>query len=103
MNSYVLLKWGSLKGYNFDDSFIKENKEVVEELENVWDRIYENHCTATGGSEEIHKNEDLKNDMLKVLNKIFDLGVSIDNDWDGTHYESFNEIEDYIINYGKEL
>jgi hypothetical protein len=101
MGNYVLLKWGSLKGYNFTDKFIKEHKEVVEELANVWDRIYERHCSATGGSDEVQKNNQLKLDMLNVIEKIYNLGVTIQNNWDNTIYDNFNDIKEYILNYGK--
>ncbi len=100
MENYVLLKWGSLKGYNFNDEFAEKNKEVVEELPEVWDKIYENHCSATGGSEEVQKNNDLKNELLNVLEKLYNLGVPIQNNWDGTYYNNFDDIKDYILNYG---
>lgn len=99
MNNYVSLKWGSLKAYNFTDEFIEKNKKVVEEFANVWNKIYEHHCSATGGSEEVHKNNDLKDKILNVLEKIYKLGVSIDNDWTGEYYNNFDEIKDYILNY----
>lgn len=102
MDNYVILKWGSLKAYNFTDEFIKNNKEIIDEFENIWNKIYENHCTATGGSEEVQKNENLKTDMLNVLKKIYNLGVPFENGWDNTYYNSFEEIKKYILNYGKE-
>ena len=102
MDNYIILKWGSLKAYNFTDEFIKNNKEIVNEFENIWDRIYENYCSATGGSEEVQKNEDLKIDMLNILEKIYNLGVPFENGWDDTYYNSFEEIKKYILNYGKE-
>lgn len=100
MNNYVILKWGSLKGYNFNEEFVKKHSEIVKEFEDVWDRIYENHCSATGGSEEVQKDNQLKQDMLNVLYKVFELGVPFQNGWDDTYYNSFNEIENYIMNYG---
>lgn len=99
MNNYVLLKWGSLKEYNFNDDFIEINKEIVEEFENVWNKIYEKHCSATGGSKEVQKNSALKNEMLNVLEKIYNLQVPIGNDWTGEYYNNFDDIKDYILNY----
>lgn len=99
MNNYVILKWGSLKAYNFTDEFMKNNKEVIREFENVWNKIYENHCSAMGGSEEVQKNKELKQDIINVLYKLYDLGVVFENDWDDTYYNSFNEIENYIMGY----
>ena len=99
MNNYVILKWGSLKSYNFTDEFIKNNKEIVKELENVWNKIYDNHCSATGASEEVHKNNDLKIEMLNVLEKLYKLDVSIQNGWTAEYYNRFDDIKDYILNY----
>lgn len=100
MNNYVILKWGSLKAYNFADEFIENNKETVKEFVNVWNKIYENHCSATGGSEEVQKNQTLKIEMLDILEKLYNLGVPIENDWTGEYYNNFDEIRDYILNYG---
>lgn len=99
MNNYIMLKWGSLKAYHFTDEFMKKNKKIVEEFKNVWNRIYENHCSAMGGSEEIQKNENLKDEMLIVLEKIYNLGVSIQNDWTNEYYNCFDEVKNYILNY----
>ena len=99
MENYVILKWGSLKAYNFTDDFIEKNKEIIEEFENVWDRIYENHCSATGGGEEVQKNQQLKQDIINVLYKLYNLGVIFENGWDDTYYSNFNDIEKYIKNY----
>lgn len=101
MESYIILKWGSLKAYNFSDEFIENNKEVVEEFENIWNEIYKNHCSATGGSEEVHKNEILKNKMLNVLEKLYNLGVPMENGWSDEYYNNFDEIKEYILNYNK--
>lgn len=99
MNNIIWLKWGSLKAYNFTDEFIEKNKEVVEEFVNVWDKIYENHCSAFGGSEEVHKNKDFKMEIISVLEKLFNLGVIFENGWDDTYYNNFNEIRKYILNF----
>lgn len=34
--NFVILKWGSLKAYNFSDKFYNENKTICEEFVNVW-------------------------------------------------------------------
>lgn len=100
--NYVLLKWGSLKGYNFEDDFIEKNKKVVEELADVWDKIYNNHCSAFGGSEEVQKSKELKLEIINVLQKLFDLGVPIQNNWDNTYYNNMEDIKNYILNYGSD-
>lgn len=101
MNNCVWLKWGSLKGYHFEDDFIEKNKEIVEEFVNIWDEIYENCCSATRGSEVLQSNNVLKTKLLYILERLFNLGVVFQNDWDDTYYNSFNDIRDYIMNYDK--
>ena len=99
MNNIIWLKWGSLKAYNFTDEFIEKNKEIVEKFNNVWDKIYENHCSAFGGSEEVQNNNDLKIEIVNILRELYDLGVIFQNGWDDTYYNNFEEVEDYIIRY----
>lgn len=98
---YILLKWGSLKGYNFSDEFYDKNTDLVLELNNIWNEIYENHCSATGGSEEVHKNKELKNKLCNILEKFFNLNIEISNNWDNTIYTNFEDIKNYILNYGE--
>ncbi len=101
MGNYVILKWGSLKAYNFTDDFIQNNKNIVNEFENVWNKIYETHCSAIGGSEEVHKNNSLKIEMLNILEKLYNLGIPMENGWDDEYYNNFDDIKEYILNYDK--
>ena len=102
MNNIIYLKFGTLKSYYFDESFVEKHKKEVENLDNVWNRIYENSCSTFGGSQETRKNKELKQDIVKVLKSLFDLGVVFENGFDDTYYNSFEEIKDYILNYGEE-
>jgi len=99
--NYVILKFGSLKGYDFTDDFIEKNKEVVEEFSEVWDKIYEKHCSAIGGSLEVRKDLDLKNEMLNVLYKLYELGVAFQNGFTDEYFNSFKEIENYIMQFSE--
>lgn len=57
MNNYIILKWGSLKAYNFTDDFIKENEEIVKELGDIWDTIYSEKIGAIYGfTDEYYNN-----------------------------------------------
>jgi len=38
MNNYVILKFGTLKGYNFTDEFAEKNKTIVENFKNIWNK-----------------------------------------------------------------
>lgn len=100
MNSYIILKWGSLKAYHFSDKFLEKNKTICEEFVNVWNEIYKNHCSATGGSEEVQKNKELKSKMLNVLEKLYNLGIPFENGFTDEYYNSFEDIKEYIVNYG---
>lgn len=101
MNNIIYLKWGGLKGYNFDSKFMEKNKDIVEEFINIWNEIYENTCSATGGADKLQSNIDLKNRSIDILEKLYNLGVAIYNDWDDTYYNSFEDVKNYIINYGE--
>lgn len=100
MNNYIILKWGSLKAYNFTEEFVKENGEIVKEFNNIWDEIYSNCCSATSGSENLQSKEELKQRLVNVLEKCFELGVVFQNGFTDEYYNNFNEIKDYIMNYG---
>lgn len=38
MNNYVILKFGTLKGYHFTDEFAEKNKTIVENFKNIWNK-----------------------------------------------------------------
>lgn len=100
MSNYIILKWGSLKAYNFTDKFVKENEEIVKEFDNIWDEIYNNCCSETSGSKNLQSKEELKQRLVNVLEKYFELGVVFQNGFTDEYYNNFNEIKDYIMNYG---
>ena len=100
MSNYIILKWGSLKAYNFTNEFVKENVEIVKEFYNIWDEIYNNCCSATSGSKNLQSKEELKQRLVNVLEKCFELGVIFQNGFTDEYYNNFNEIKDYIMNYG---
>lgn len=100
MNNYIILKWGSLKAYNFTDDFIKENGEIVKELNDIWNTIYSEIIGAIYGSEYLQSKEDLKLRFVNVLEKFFELGVVFQNGFTDEYYNNFNEIKDYIMSYG---
>ena len=101
MNNYIILKWGSLKSYNFTEEFYNKNKEAVQELEKIWNEIYENSCCAMGGSKNLQSKKDLKLKLIDVLEPLYDLGVPFQNGWSDEYYNNFEEINDYILNYGE--
>ena len=100
MSNYIILKWGSLKGYEFDDTFIKNNETLVNDFENIWDDIYNTRCSATAGSEYLHQNKELKAKLVDILEKFYDLGVIFQNGFSDEYYNNFEDIKSYILNYG---
>ena len=100
MSNYIILKWGSLKAYYFTKEFVKENVEIVKEFNNIWDEVYNNCYSATSGSKNLQSKEELKQRLVNVLEKCFELGVVFQNGWSDEYYNNFNEIKDYIMNYG---
>ena len=101
MDNYIILKWGSLKAYNFSNEFVSKNENLVKEFENIWDEIYNTRCNAIYGSEYLHKNKELKVKLVGILEKFYDLGVVFENGFTDEYYNNFQDIKDYILNYGK--
>lgn len=100
MNNYVILKWGSLKAYNFDDKFCENNKRIVKDFKNIWEEIYSTRISAIGGSEYLQSKKELKEKLVNVLEKLYELGVVFQNGFTDEYYNNFNEIKDYILEYG---
>ena len=101
MDNYIILKWGSLKAYNFSNDFISKNENLVKEVENIWDEIYNKRCDAMSGSEYLHQNKELKAKLVDILEKFYDLGVPFQNGYTDEYYNNFQDIQDYILNYGE--
>lgn len=92
MDNYIILKWGSLKAYNFSNEFVSKNTRLVKELENIG-----------FGSEYLHQNKELKAKLVDILEKFYDLGVVFENGFTDEYYNNFQDIKDYILNYGKKV
>ena len=101
MENYVILKWGTLKAYHFNDEFIEKNKNIVESFCDIWDEIYSNCCMATGGSEYTQSHKELKVKLVNVLEKLYQLDVIFENGFTDELYNNFDDIKNYIMNYGE--
>lgn len=99
MNNYVILKFGTLKGYNFTDEFAEKNKTIVENFKNIWNKIYSDCCSTMGGSEKVQKNKEIGLEMIDIFEKLYNLGVIFENGWDDTYYNSFKDIKDYMLEW----
>lgn len=96
---YIILKWGSLKAYNFEDSFVEKNKNLVKDFEDIWNNIYNECISATGGSKYLHSHKDLKLKLVDLLEKFYDLGIVFENGFTDEYYNNFEDIKNYILTY----
>lgn len=101
MNNYIILKWGSLKAYEFDDTFRKNNKTLVNEFENIWDEIYYTRCSAMSGSTYLSNHKELRLKLIDVLEKFYDLGVIFQNGFSDEYYNNFEDIKEYMLEYAE--
>ena len=101
-NGSIGLKWGTLKRWSLTEEFCKNNENLVKELNRLWDSLYATTCCTVGSSEYVKDKDDLKCDLINCLNKFYDSGVEIYNDFDGETYKTKNSYKKYILEYGKE-
>ena len=80
---------------------ISKNTLLVKEFENIWDEIYNTRCNTMSGSEYLHQNKELKVKLVGILEKFYDLGVPFQNGFTDEYYNNFQDINDYILNYGE--
>lgn len=82
---YLLLKWGTLKGWELHS---KEALELISEYLEI------------GASMSVIMQKDTPRQKEIILKLIEVVDGDIQNDWDGNHYTKQEAVE-YIINYGK--
>lgn len=97
----IYLKWGTIKRYDLRGEFYNTNRKLCEEFSNLYDELFEGCCDLSRGSQRIQSNKLLQTKLCDMLDKFFDLGVTIINDWDGEIYNSKESYRDYIMNYGE--
>ena len=85
---YILLKWGSLKGWHM------QNNDVAFEL------LKEYHMRGVYMSAALQRDSAEQKHLLCKMIDAFD--GRIENDWDGTIYQSKEDAKSYILNYGKD-
>lgn len=100
--SYIGLKFGTIKCWNFEDAFCEKNKQQVKELNELYDRLFEKCNDMFTASEKIKKDEELKLALCDMLDTFFDLGCEIYNAFDDKTYKTKKSYRKYILNYGKE-
>lgn len=102
-NCAIFLEGGLIKGSLFSDKFIKNNKKLVNDFNNIFDEIYKNDYFISCAINSHKNNNDLKNRLCDILDLMYDLNIEIKNAWDGKIYKNKNDYRKYILEYGKKV
>lgn len=94
---YIRLKFGILKSYYFTDEFIENNKELIKELDDVWEDLYKKDICVFGAVETHKENKDIKERIFNIVEKFFNLNIEISNDFTEKTYTSIEQIKEYLI------
>ncbi len=84
---YLLLKWGTIKGWNIPDG---KPLDLLSEIMS--------NKSMSAMANRLNDNE--KERVCELIDGLDKLGASFQNDWCGTKYTA-QEAKDYIINYGE--
>ena len=95
--NYIVLKWNSLKGYNFSDEFYNKYKNECDEFIKLYNEYFENSCSCFGANEQNKNNKDLKIKICESVCKLFNLGVQVENNWDDSIFSYENDIRKYLM------
>lgn len=87
-NDYLLLKWGTLKGWNF-----KNSPEAFEALQE-----YEKLGVSIGAIDQ--KDTQRQKELLCIM--IDKVNGIVQNDWSGEIYENKEDAKKYVMEYGLE-
>lgn len=85
-NDYLLLKWGTLKGYNFENS--PEAFEALQEYAKL----------GWSYSAMMQKDTERQKELLCIM--IDKVNGPVSNDWTGEEYEDKEDAKKYVMEYG---
>lgn len=91
-DDFLLLKWGSIKGYDFTDNW--DNPKVQEAIER-----YNKSGERSMSAMLQHDNDDQKQALCDLIDVLTECPII--NDWSGEKYTK-EEAKEYIMNYGKD-
>lgn len=94
---YIRLKYGILKSYYFTDEFIKENEQLIKELDEVWEDLYKQDICVFGAVETHKENKDIKERIFNIVEKFFNLNIEITNDFTEETYKTIEDIRKYLL------
>jgi len=86
-NDYLLLKWGTLKGWCF-----KNSPEAFKALKEY------NKIGSSVSAMMQHDTERQKELICIMIEKV---NGPVSNDWEGITYENRDDAKKYILNYGR--
>lgn len=87
-NDYLLLKWGTLKGWNFENS--PEAFEALKEYDSL----------GASMSAMTQNDSDRQKELICIM--IDKVNGEVQNDWTGEIYENREDAKKYVLEYGKE-
>jgi hypothetical protein len=91
MTQYLLLKWGSLKGWNG----IEDGTKTRAALERY-------HADPVSMSAAMQRDTDAQRQALfDAIDAVYEEGGEAHNDWDGTTYATADDAKAYVMNYDK--
>jgi hypothetical protein len=85
--NYLLLKWGTLKGWCFENS--PEAFEALQEYGKI----------GMSESRMMQKDTDRQKELVCIM--IDKVKGKVQNDWDGKTYRSKKDAKKYVMDYGK--
>lgn len=88
MADYLLLKWGTIKGYDFTNS-----PEAFAALQK-WGKL-----GVSSGAMTQDNTDEQKQLICEMIDKV---KGKVQNDWDGKVYKSKKAAKKYVMEYGKE-
>lgn len=87
-NDYILLKWGTLKGWCFENS--PEAFEALQEYDKI------------GSSMSAMMQDDTPRQKELICTMIEKVNGEVQNDWSGEVYVNKEDAKKYVMEYGKE-
>jgi hypothetical protein len=85
-NDYLLLKWGTLKGFCFKNS------------PEAWAAYVEYNSLGESMSAMAQRDTPRQKELIMIM--IDKVNGPVSNDWDGTDYEDREQAKKYVMEYG---
>jgi hypothetical protein len=87
-NDYLLLKWGTLKGWDFSNS------------PKAFEALKEYNSLGSSMSAMAQKDTDRQKELICIM--IDNVQGHVQNDWTGEVYENKEDAKKYVLEYSKQ-